>query len=394
MNKYYTQTVRMGKTPFHWPASNIKILIVISFVAVYDTSTTMAFANTSRGLASLTEKWNITTPTFDYTNLEFHLNSGVSDYLTDGMVEYSIWDQYCQEGGNLVAMGALNSTISPIVGEQLDGSGTRSVSIGVTVQPEEISLEPNVYEESDVNGERTAVIAVCIRLSLNTPGNTSIEVNFLETVVVLTAQLTDGFQIDEILVAPKGRLVRTANQAYQLEAFQCDEAFVELSATEKAVARNQGAIIRICVRPNADARPDGVKMREIQSLTFSRTDPTISQIAVEDRRPAVNGLTSLTCNAGDNICMVETILTAQFFGTPSVVTGVGIGSMQFGTGAGSLRSGMTRALQQESTAAGTAEFDATVDTYAAVAGIASRAASVDPLAWGMVAAFAMVAALV
>jgi hypothetical protein len=330
-----------------------------------------------------------------YTSLEFHLNYGVSDYITEGMIEYTIWDQYCQEGGNLVAVGgALNSRISPIVGDQLDGSGTRSVSIGVAVQPEGISFEPNVYEESDVNGQRAAVITVCIRLSLNTPGKASIEVNFLETIVILIAQLTDGFQIEKILVSPKNKLVRTANQAYLLEAFQCDEAFVELSATEKAVARDQGTIIRICVRPNADARPDGVKMREVQSLTFSRTDPNVSQVAVEDSRPDVNGLTILTCNAGDDICMVETILTAQFFGTPSVVTGVGMGSMQFGRVSGSLRSGGARALQQESTVVGTAEFNVTVDTYAAVAGIASVAASVGPLAWGTVAVFAMVAALV
>jgi hypothetical protein len=319
--------------------------------------------NTSRNLATLAQKWNITIPTFTYSSLDFDLDFGTSDFIGAGMASFSIWDEDCQEGGVSVPDTVLTGEISPITGTAGDGSGLRTVNVGVSVQPEQISAATSIYAEStNANGELSAVVTFCVRFALSTSGASPIEVNFLETIVILNVKLTDGFEIDAISVAPRDKLIRTANQVYLLEAFQCDTNMVELSTQQKQVVRNQGAIIRVCVRPDALARPDGIKMREIQSLTYTRASPIATQAAVENGAAALNGLSDLTCDPGSEVCMVETILVADFYTITGVVSGSGVGSMQFGS-ARRLRSS-ERGLQTIQDEAGSAQFDLSVETVA------------------------------
>jgi hypothetical protein len=358
-------------------------LFALLFAAAGATS---AMADSSRGLASLAEKWNITDPAFNYEGLAFDLDYGCSDFVVEGMAGYSIWDEDCKDGGVSVANTVLTGTLDPIVGAQGDGGGDRTIKVSIEVQPEQITSDTNIYEElTGPGGELTAVVTFCVRFDLSTTGGSPIEVNFHETLVTLNVQLTDGFSIDNIAVEPRDKLVKTANQVYELEAFQCNLSMEELSATQQAVTRNQGASIRVCVRPNADARPDGIKMREVQSLTYSREDPAASQIAVADGAAANNGLSDLTCVAGSDVCMVETILVAEFYSVAGVVSGSGIGSMQFGTRR--LRSG-SRATQAEDEA-GSSEFDMEVETVATVDDTASGAAAAGASA--LLALFGVVA---
>jgi hypothetical protein len=329
--------------------------------------------NTSRNLATLAEKWNITIPTFEYSSLDFDLNFGTSDFIGAGMASYSIWDRNCQEGSVPVNPAVLAGSISPITEAALDGSGFRRVNVAVSVQPEQITTDTNIYEEFTTNGALSAVVTFCIRFALSTAGASPIEVNFLETIVILNVKLTDGFEIDNISVAPRDKLIRTANQVYLLEAFQCDPNKAELSTQQKQVVRNQGAIIRVCVRPDAQARPDGIKMREIQSLTYTRNAPVATQAAVENGAAATNGLSDLSCNPGSDVCMVETILVADFYRVTGVVTGSGVGSMQFGSATRRLRSS-ERDLQIQDEA-GSAQFDLSVETVAGEDAGASGASS-------------------
>jgi hypothetical protein len=95
--------------------------------------------------------------------------------------------------------------------------------------------------------------------------------------------------------------------------------------------RNQGAEIRVCVRPDEDARADGIYMRAIDSFTWTRDSPVaITQAAVENRVEAANTLTSLYCAPGELVCHFVSILFASFYATPGAVAGSGIASMQFG----------------------------------------------------------------
>lgn len=189
---------------------------------------------------------------------------------------------------------------------------------------------------------------------------TPVEVNFLETLVTLTVDLTDGFEIGAIDVGPKDRLLQTADRAYVVRGYECSaNSFDELTEDEKSHPRKQGEIIHVCVAPEQDAITAGIFMRSVDDFTFSRGD-IISQSAIKENRAAGN-LTSYnnTECEGALVCRFSTTLVAQFYATPGTVLGVGIGSMQ----SGNTKTGQTRRQlrsERELQAAwvvGVAEFD-------------------------------------
>jgi hypothetical protein len=219
-----------------------------------------------------------------------------------------------------------------------------------------ISDNALLYTENTGGSEVTAEIRFCVRFGLLTDGTTPVEVNFLEALVTLNVDLTSGFTIDDVAVVSKDKFVRTANQVYQVVGFRCSDTDVLIS---DAAAINQGTVVRVCVTPDAEATADGIKMRSIDSFTWTRAlpVPAVSQAAIIGRDlPAANDLTTYTPCRGEAICSFETILLANFYTSLGAVTGSGVASMQFGTNASRrLRSGV-RNLQEDDVAGGS-EFE-------------------------------------
>jgi hypothetical protein len=122
---------------------------------------------------------------------------------------------------------------------------------------------------------------------------------------------------------------------YLLEGFQCgwNAANDALTETELiATRRRQGSVIRVCVKPDAEAVTAGIRMRSLDDFTFSRG--LVNQPAITGyNQEANNGLTSLSCRNGVDVCVFGTILFAAFYTSQctGVVFGSGTGSMQFGT---------------------------------------------------------------
>ena len=334
--------------------------------------------------ATLAEKWNITTPTFDYAGLSFDLDYGISDWIMQGMVSYGIYDENCKEGNYAIPSTILSATQSALPNTRGNGLGRLTQQLTIAVNPATITTDANIYEETVVNGQQFAVINFCVRLNLSTGGDSSIEVNFHETLVTLNVDLTDGFTIADVNVAPREKLVTTANTAYEVEGYQCDRNYAELSAAAKATTRNQGAIIRVCVRPTLEGRTDGIYMREIQSFAFSRTyvdgRPAVNQDAIVGSLAADNGLTDLFCENGWEVCMFETILFAAFYRDTGVVAGSGIASMQFGGSVAARRLRNNRALQADGEEAAVAEFELDFETVATTDGVGSGASSMGFMA--------------
>jgi hypothetical protein len=193
---------------------------------------------------------------------------------------------------------------------------------------------------------------------LQTSGDSPIVVNFLETIVTLTIDLTDGFAIDELNVNPKDKLLKTANEVYQVVGYQCNAQNVPLNEFQMALSRNQGSIVRVCVRPDDRAVEDGIYMRAIESFVFDRdyggAIGKITQIAIENRQTALNQLTVLFCSSGDAVCAFESILMAVFYRFSGAVQGYGVASMQFGSQTS--RQLRSRAAQEDVVAA-VAEFE-------------------------------------
>jgi hypothetical protein len=244
------------------------------------------------------------------------------------------------------------------------GSLDRSVELNITIDSEKITSDSAIYTEDDSGAQLIAKVEFCVRLSLYTP-DIGIEVNFLETIVTLFVDLTDGFDIADVNVAPLIKETKTATQVYEVEAYQCGTNNAELSQLQKDSTRNQGSVIKVCVRPDATARDDGIFMREVESFDFTRDNNAdgnadVTQPAIANSLPSTNGLTSMDCKAGYLVCNFETILFAQFYTSAGIVAGSGIASMQFGGSARRLRSAESRSLEEE--AAATAEFELNFET--------------------------------
>jgi hypothetical protein len=105
---------------------------------------------------------------------------------------------------------------------------------------------------------------------LSTSGDSPIEINFIETIVTLTIDLTDGFSIDAINVDDKDKLVKSANEVYEVVGYQLTLRNVPLSDFQLVLSRNQGSIFRVCIRPDDKAASDGIYMRYIKSFVFER----------------------------------------------------------------------------------------------------------------------------
>ena len=105
---------------------------------------------------------------------------------------------------------------------------------------------------------------------------------------------------------------------------------------------NQGSVVRICVRPNKEAQLQGIKMRRVEWFTFWRLDeesplndksggPLVEQNAVvKGGKPAYNGLTNYHCTL--DMCVIETLLRADFYRYPGTTQGRGLAHLQFGEG--------------------------------------------------------------
>jgi hypothetical protein len=320
-----------------------------------------------RELASLAEKWSIAGPVnFNYASLVFSLTYQTSDYIENGMIEGQLYDQDCAEGGNVVGSIFLSSQVTSDGSVPLgSGDATRDVLVEITMDPETIS-QSEIYSEVVIDDQVLATVRFCHRFMLfATPtSGTPLEVNFRETLVILTVDLTDGFEIGTIDVVDKDKLIQTANAAYQVEGYRCDFTNTPLTELELAESRAQGTIIRVCVRPDSEARAYGIFMRSLDSFVFERyyegSVGTVTQTAIENGSPASNQLTALYCTPGDAVCVFETILMAGFFRLPGQVEGTGIASMQFGYSSPSRRG--LRALQQNGgTVAAVSEFDLKVE---------------------------------
>jgi hypothetical protein len=330
---------------------------------------------TSRGLVNLATKWNIDDPTFDYSELSFDLDYTVTNYITAAKVRYTVWDANCKKpndensaidliSAGAVFTGTLDTSLLPTADLIGDGSEALNVKLTLVINPDTIASAPAIYSEAtSANGELVATVNFCVRFMLETAGSSNIEANFLQTLITLNIDLSDGFEIGTVAVAPQDQVLETANQVYEVDAFQCNPSNnAALSLDAAALARNQGAVIRVCVQPKQEARNSGVYMRTIDSFSYTRAaDPpttSITQVAVVGGAGAANGLTNLDCEAGYEICAFDSILFAAFYASTGIVTGGGVASMQFGGSSRRLRNkGRSAAQQADDEIAGAAEFE-------------------------------------
>jgi hypothetical protein len=173
----------------------------------------------------------------------------------------------------------------------------------------------------------------------------------------------------EPLDLTKDKASFNASEFYNVLAYLCHDDLEPLTADEQSTfVRSQGsATIKVCIERNAKCVRDSVYLRRIDAFSWFRGN--IRQIAVAPvNLPADNGLTELYCVPGSHKCWFDSLLMADFFTTPGLVSGSGAASLQFGSSSSSTR----RFLQENNDNVGktrgfSLNFGATTDELLAAA---------------------------
>lgn len=159
-------------------------------------------------------------------------------------------------------------------------------------------------------------IELCVRNSVSTADG-SIEVNFQESQVTLTMDLTANV-ITETAVAKKAKNAETeAEQVYSIITTLCDNTPDPLE---------QGDLITVCMSPDST----DVRIGSLLDFTWTQRVTGLTQDAVETGTPdvAANALSSNpTCAASPptqgETCQFSSVLKADFYGNPQIVDGAG-----------------------------------------------------------------------
>jgi hypothetical protein len=203
------------------------------------------------------------------------------------------------------------------------------MKVTLNIDPETISSSI-IYEDFTTQ----AIVYFCVRINvynMDSADSNALEVNFLETPVLLTVNLVDGFQINSGSLTNAKSAVQLAEDDSAVEAYLCDN---DANVVEQGNIQNQGQSVRVCVKPTTETMSKGAYLRYIEEFTFTRQAEDVSQVAISPGTEGVAGsqLTVVSCEPGATLCAFETLLGAEFFSSTGIVNGVGTAYLQFGQG--------------------------------------------------------------
>jgi hypothetical protein len=184
---------------------------------------------------------------------------------------------------------------------------------------DELSVELDIIQETisnsvhyiDLNGT-AAIIGFCLRVDYNYVDGDGLteSINFYETNVTITVDLTANFTLDGISSDRTSADAEAANADldYPVEAYICLEDNSEVIFPS---ALEQGSILEVCVRIKDDVATKNVFVEDILTFIVSQPDgeatpSTVISSGIPDP------LTDKTCREG-GICNVKTQLLSKFF---------------------------------------------------------------------------------
>lgn len=274
-------------------------------------------------------KWGITPPLLAVKGLAMTIDYDINNNIEPSQTYYEVYDKDCTEGGVLLTTGFNKGDIQ--------GGVDDVTQIPVTVDMatiEDPSVPEGVYTELD-NGSLVK-IEYCLYFALNSLDG-SYTVNFLETVISVTYDLSDGVAVGMVLTT-KDKDANDSTKTYNVRAYKClPRTDTPIDDKTAALAIGQGSLITVCVKPDAQSIADGIEMLSIESFKWTRdagnaiNQPAIEQAAIESKVAALNSLTEFdnTLCAGSAYCQFSSILFATFYATAGQVSGSGVATLRF-----------------------------------------------------------------
>jgi hypothetical protein len=160
--------------------------------------------------------------------LNFALDYTVNDFVDDSMASYSLWGRGCKEGGVDVEGTDLTAILSGDGTAPGFGLGQCIITLTVNVHTPEVE-STSIFSETNATGYRVLVgtVSFCVRLSLNTPCDHSVEVDFHETLIDLFVDFSTGFAINKVSVSPRARDKKTREKNYKVQSYDISTTAME-----------------------------------------------------------------------------------------------------------------------------------------------------------------------
>lgn len=347
--------------------------------------------------ASIADRWRLDEPDIVYLaaenkfSLDFTGSASADNNLSTGVAVVEFYDRRCQSDGtaefnNGFGAGATgsNAKLTDIGGYMLqagDGIGALgnqailpewdASKVEFRIDTQKLAQNTKIYDTIDqtmIDSENIAdvddtdkgfgLMRFCARTEIgyNTPSAVFQDVNFIETLVNIKYDLTAGFSVAAVSVAPKARIAVTESKStYVLDAWLCDpaegtESIVKSTALGdvrrilpkvrpatkvvegETVANsfNQGDLVTVCVAPDDLTYYDGIQLNGLSDFDWTRATPTVvTQTAIPVQAEALSAMVG-GCSMTD-YCMFSTILFADFYASVGTVSGTGNAVLAFRT---------------------------------------------------------------
>jgi hypothetical protein len=125
-------------------------------------------------------------------------------------------------------------------------------------------------------------------------------------------------------LATQSSIQAEEESSYGVDVFECNNNLEELAFQDRQVKTHEGSVIRVCFRPNHAAMEDGVRIRSIDEFIWymEHANGVAQQTAVQNGQVEPS-LSQLECLEGGTICVLDTMLTGNFYFNEGSVLGTG-----------------------------------------------------------------------
>jgi hypothetical protein len=207
-----------------------------------------------------------------------------------------------------------------------------------TTSGDELDVELDIIQETisnsvhyqDINGT-SAIIGFCLRVDYNYVDGDGLteSINFYETNVTITVDLTANFTLTEISADRTSADSEAANAdlAYPVEAYICLD---DNSEVTNPAALAQGSFLQVCIRIDDSVGTENILVEDILTFVVSQPDGTATDSETITNAVA-DPLTDKVCRES-GICNVKTQLQSKFFTdiNPSDLRVDGVAILAFG----------------------------------------------------------------
>ena len=142
--------------------------------------------------------------------------------------------------------------------------------------------------------------------------------------------LYEWYEQGEIVSEKVGKTmisIEPMNKVYKADAFACDDE----NKPSEVSTLNEADYLKICIKPNKEARAAGVYMNSLESWSFALANDDRSQEVIDSYgRVVQENMTQVDCSIGDSICSIDSTLSDWFFDKGATMVATGYAVLQFG----------------------------------------------------------------